>query len=133
MTRSIGLIETTLRDGNQSVWAYRMTTAMMLPMLPVMDDAGFRAIEPTTAIQFDACVRYLRENPWERLRLIRSRIRKTPLRMLGMSQFFSMGGVLPDDVVSLFLETCARNGVEEFWVMGSMNDLRLVDTSVRTV
>ena len=63
VSRSIGLIETTLRDGNQSAWAYRMTTAMMLPMLPVMDAAGFRAIEPTTAIQFDACVLYLRENP----------------------------------------------------------------------
>jgi oxaloacetate decarboxylase (Na+ extruding) subunit alpha len=133
MGRNVGLIETTLRDGNQSVWAYRMTTAMMLPMLPVMDEAGFRAIEPTTAIQFDACVRYLRENPWERLRLIRQRIRRTPLRMLGMSQFFSIGRVLPDDVVSLFLETCARNGVDEFWVMGSMNDIRLADNSIRTL
>jgi oxaloacetate decarboxylase alpha subunit len=133
MTRRVGLIETTLRDGNQSVWAYRMTTAMMLPMLPVMDEAGFRAIEATTAVQFDACVRYLRENPWERMRLIRERIRKTPLRMLGMSQFFSIGRVLPDDVVSLFLQTCARYGVEEFWVMGSMNDTRLAETSIRTV
>jgi oxaloacetate decarboxylase alpha subunit len=133
MVRPVGLIETTLRDGNQSVWAYRMTTAMMLPMLPVMDEAGFRAIEATTAVQFDACVRYLREDPWERMRLIRQQIRKTPLRMLGMSQFFSIGRILPDDVVSLFLQTCARNGVDEFWVGGSLNDVRLVETSIRTI
>ena len=133
MTRTVGLIDTTLRDGQQSLWATRMTTAMMLPILPVMDEVGFSSIETFSTVHFDVCVRYLKENPWERMRLLRDGLRKTPIRMLGMSQFFSISRVLPDDVVDLFMRECARNGVAEFWVTASMNDTRTAEVSIRTV
>lgn len=129
---TVGLIETTLRDGQQSLWATRMTTAMMLPALPLMDGAGFRSIETMSGVHFDVCVRYLRENPWERMRLVRDQVRRTPLRMLAMSQFFSISRVLPNDVVELFTRTCADHGIDEFWVTASMNDVRTAEVTVRT-
>lgn len=133
MKRSVGLIDTTLRDGQQSLWATRMTTAMMLPILPTMDRAGFRSIEHMTTMHLDVCVRYLKENPWERMRLIKERVKATPIRMLGMSHFFSISRVLPDEVVELFNRTCAENGVDEFWITASMNDTRTLEVGVRTL
>jgi oxaloacetate decarboxylase alpha subunit len=133
MTRSVGLIDTTLRDGNQSLWATRMTTAMALPILPLMDEVGYHSIEHFSTVHFDVCVRYLKENPWERMRLFRERLHKTPIRMLGMSQFFSISRVLPDDVVELFTETCAKLGVDQFWITASMNDTRTAEVGIRTV
>lgn len=133
MTRPVGLIDTTMRDGQQSLWATRMTTAMMLPILPVMDEVGFDSIEHFSTVHFDVCVRYLKENPWERMRLVREHLRRTPIRMLGMSQFFSISRVLPDDVVELFTRTCARNGVDQFWITASMNDTRTAEVGIRTV
>jgi len=130
---AIGLIDTTLRDGQQSLWATRMTTAMILPILPVMDEVGFQSIEHFSTVHFDVCVRYLKENPWDRMRLIRERLQKTPIRMLGMSQFFSISRVLSDDIVELFTEVCARNGVDEFWITASMNDTRTSEVGIRTV
>lgn len=132
MTRPVGLIDTTLRDGQQSLWATRMTTAMMLPILEEMDGAGYAAIEQMTTMHLDVCVRYLKENPWERMRLTRERVRRTPIRMLGMSQFFSISRVLSDDVVELFNRTCAKY-VDEFWVTASMNDTRTAETGIRAV
>jgi oxaloacetate decarboxylase alpha subunit len=133
MSRSVGLIDTTLRDGQQSLWATRMTTGMMLPILPTMDRVGYQSIEHFSTVHFDVCVRYLHENPWERMRLVRERLKATPIRMLGMSQFFSISRVLSDDVVQLFTETCAKNGVDEFWVTASMNDTRTAEVGIRTV
>ncbi len=133
MTRAVGLIDTTFRDGQQSLWATRMTTAMMLPILPVMDEVGYQSIEHFSTVHFDVCVRYLKENPWERLRLVRANVKKTPIRMLGMSQFFSISRVLPDDVVELFTRTCAKNGTDTFWITASMNDTRTAEVGIRTV
>jgi oxaloacetate decarboxylase alpha subunit len=127
---SRGLIDTTLRDGNQSLWATRMTTEMMLPILPVMDRAGFRAIEHISAVQMDACVRYLGENPWDRMRAVRQAVRHTPLRMLGISQYFSISRVLPDDVVELFIDVTSRY-IDERWITASMNDVRTAEVAIR--
>lgn len=131
MTKPVGLIETTLRDGQQSHWATRMTTAMSLPALPIMDEGGFRAIEYLSSVHVEVCVRYLRENPWERMKLFRQRVRRTPLRMLGVSQFFSFRR-MPDDVIELFMKCCAEHGIDEFWVTASMNDVRTAEVSIRT-
>jgi oxaloacetate decarboxylase alpha subunit len=133
MTRQVGLIDTTLRDGQQSLWATRMTTAMMLPILPVMDEVGYHSIEHFSTVHFDVCVRYLKENPWERMRLVRAGLKKTRIRMLGMSQFFSISRVLPDDVVELFTRLCAKSGMDEFWITASMNDTRSAQVGIRTV
>lgn len=125
-----GLIDTTLRDGNQSLWATRMTTEMMVPILGEMDRAGYESIEYISAVQMDACVRFLGENPWDRMRIVRESITRTPLRMLGMSQYFSISKVLPDDVLELLIKTTSRY-IDQRWITASMNDVRTVETSVR--
>jgi oxaloacetate decarboxylase alpha subunit len=129
----IYLFDTTLRDGQQSLWATRMTTAMMLPILPTIDAVGYKAVETFSTVHFDVAVRYLKENPWERMRLLRAGLKRSKMRMLGMSQFFSISRVLPDDVVELFTKVCARNGIDEFWITASMNDTRTAETSLRTI
>jgi oxaloacetate decarboxylase (Na+ extruding) subunit alpha len=128
---AVGLIDTTIRDGNQSLWATRMPTAAFLPILPVMDEVGYASIEILATVHMDVCVRYLKENPWERLRLIRERVRRTPLRMLSMSQFFSISGVMSDDVVELFTACVARAGVDIIWVTPSLNDIRNGEVAIR--
>jgi oxaloacetate decarboxylase alpha subunit len=125
------LIETTLRDGNQSLWATRMTTDMMLPVLEDLDSAGFHSIEMISSVQQDACVRYLGEDQWERIKIIRKNMHRTPLRVLGMSQFFSISRVLPDDVVELYERVCARLGIEHHWITASMNDERTCEVGLR--
>src|SRR3990172_5136272 len=103
MARKIKLIYKTLRDGQQSLWATRMSTAMTLPMLPVMDRVGYDAIECMGTAVMDSCVRYLKENPWERLRLLKERARRTPLQMVCICIGFSVGkALMPDDMLELF-------------------------------
>ena len=125
-----GLIDTTIRDGNQSLWASRMTTKMLEPILPTMDRAGFQSLEVMSAVDVNVMVRYLHENPWDRLRLIKERVRKTPLRMIGINQAFLMSGILPDDARELITTTFARAGIDEFWVTASMNDVRTAEVGV---
>jgi len=132
VTRSVGLIDTTLRDGQQSHWATRMTTAMMLPILPLMDEAGFDSIETMATVHFDVCVRYLHENPFERMRLIKERLHRTPTRILGMTHYLAISRVLPDDVVELFNRVCAET-TDEFWITASLNDPRTAEIPIRQV
>ena len=79
MTRKISLIDVTLRDAHQCLWATRMTTAMMSETAPMLDRAGFEAIDLVGGAVFDVCVRYLREDPWERMRILSSWVKQTPL------------------------------------------------------
>jgi oxaloacetate decarboxylase alpha subunit len=132
MSNRIGLIDTTLRDGNQSLWATRMRTETMLPILPVMDRAGFHSIEMMATVNMDVCVRFLDENPWDRIRQIRRHVKHTPLRMMGMAYFFSISRVYPDEVVELFNATCARAGIEHMWITAAMNDVRTAEVGIRS-
>jgi oxaloacetate decarboxylase alpha subunit len=128
----VNIVETTLRDGQQSLWATRMTTAMMYPILPVMDRVGFDAIECLGPAAMDSCVRYLRENPWERLRILREQIQHTPLQMISICIGFSVGkALLPDDVLELFFRRCAINGVNRFFLMDGLNDIRNFEVPIR--
>lgn len=132
MSRTVGIIETSLRDGQQSLWATRMTTAMMLPVLPVLDRAGFDAIECMGTAVMDSCVRFLKENPWARLRLLRERITHTPLQMISVCMGFSVGiGATADDVMDLFFRRCAANGIGRFFFMDGLNDIRNFAVCVR--
>lgn len=132
MSRKIGIVETSLRDGQQSLWATRMTTAMMLPILPVLDRAGFDAVECMGTAVMDSCVRYLKEDPWQRLRLLRERITHTPLQMISVCMGFSVGiGATADDVMDLFFRRCAANGVGRFFFMDGLNDTRNFEVCVR--
>ncbi|MBI2961803.1 MAG: pyruvate carboxylase subunit B [Betaproteobacteria bacterium] len=132
MGRKVNLIETTLRDGHQSLWAMRMTTAMMLPILATMDRAGYDAIECMSTGGSDACVRYLKENPWERQRLIRERVKRTPMQMISICIGFSVGKALtPDDMLALFIQRCAAAGISRFFFLDGLNDIRNFEVSMR--
>ncbi len=125
MARKVNVIDSTVRDGQQSLWATRMTTAMMLPILSVMDEVGYDAIECMSTSGMDSCVRYLKENPWERQRLIRERIKRTPMQNIGGCLGFSVGkALMPDDMLELYYRTCAASGISRFFVLDGLNDIR---------
>jgi oxaloacetate decarboxylase alpha subunit len=127
--REIKVIETALRDGQQCLWATRMSTAMMLPIAERLDQAGFHAIDMMGSIQFDVCVRYLKENPWDRLRLMRRRIRQTPLKGGLRSKSLVTFRVLPDDVVHLWVRLLVKHGIRKLSVFDALFDLdNVVDT-----
>jgi len=128
--RTVDVIDTTLRDAHQCLWATRMTTAHMLPVAERMDRAGFAQIDLAGAIQFDVCIRYLKENPWERVRLMRERVRRTPLRSLIRSKNLIAFEMLPDDIVELWVERLVANG---FRVVGSFDGLNDVDNMLASI
>ncbi len=129
----IKVIDTTLRDAHQSLWATRMTTAMMLPVAERMDRAGFEAIDLMSAIQFDVCVRYLKEDPWERLRLMRQRVKHTRLQSAMRSKSLLSFDVQPDDVNFLWLECLARNGIRRVRAIDALSDLDNIVDILRRV
>jgi oxaloacetate decarboxylase alpha subunit len=118
--KEIGIIDTTLRDAHQCLWATRMTTAHMLPVLERMDRSGFTSIDLMGAIQFDVCVRYLKEDPWERVRLVHKKAPNTPFRALIRSKCLLSFDVLPEDIIGLWIERLRGNG---FRVIGSFDGL----------
>ena len=120
MRRRIGVIDTTLRDAHQCLWATRMRTAHMLPVLDRFDRAGFDSVDLMGAIQFDVCVRYLREDPWERVRLVHRGAPHTRFRSLIRSRNLISFDFLPDDIVLLWIDRLYANG---FRVIGSFDGL----------
>lgn len=121
--KEVKVIDTTLRDAHQSLWATRMTTAMMLPVAERMDRAAFHVIDLMGAIQFDVCVRYLKENPWERLRLMRQRVRHTPLQCSLRSKNLISFAVVPDDILQLWIERLIANGARRIRCFDALADL----------
>ena len=119
----IRIIDTTLRDAHQCLWATRMTTAMMLPVAEKMDRAGFETIDLMSAIQFDVCVRYLKEDPWQRLRLMRQKVTRTKMQSAMRSKSLLSFDVQPDDVNYLWLECLARNGIRRVRAIDALADL----------
>jgi oxaloacetate decarboxylase alpha subunit len=122
--REIGIIDTTLRDAHQCLWATRMTTAHMLPVIERMDRSGFSSIDLMGAIQFDVSVRYLKENPWERVRRVHELATRTPFRALIRSKCLLSFDVLPEDIIGLWIERLYANG---FRMIGSFDGLNDVD------
>jgi len=117
----IRFVDTTLRDGHQSLWAENMTTGMMLPVAKRIDDAGFEAIELISSSHLKKCVRELKEDPWERVRLIAQRITKTPLRLIaGRVNTFE---ITPQSIYRLFIERMAANGMRQARISDEWNDL----------
>ena len=121
--KEIKVIDTTLRDAHQSLWATRMTTAMMLPVAERMDRIGFEAIDLMSAIQFDVCVRYLKEDPWERLRLMRQKVTRTSMQSAMRSKSLLSFDVQPDDVNYLWLECLAKNGIRRVRAIDALADM----------
>lgn len=118
----IRLVDTTLRDGHQCLWATRMTTDMILPAAERMDEIGFRAIELMGAVHFDACVRYLHEDPWERMREVKKRFRKTPLQGIIRSGCILGFEPKPADLNRLWVDTLIANGVDRLIAFDGLHD-----------
>ncbi|MBY0255527.1 MAG: pyruvate carboxylase subunit B [Methylobacterium organophilum] len=122
--RSIRLIDVTLRDAPQCLWATRMTTAMMAQLAPRLDEAGFEAIDLAGGAVFDVCVRYLREDPWERMRILSRWVTRTPLIVMTRSQSLFTFEFFPDDIVALTAERIFANGIRYHTPYDALNDMR---------
>lgn len=112
------------RDGQQSLIATRMRTEDMIPVLQQMDDFGFECIEMWGGATFDSCIRFLREDPWDRIRVFKQYCKKTPLRMLLRGQNLLGYTPYPDDVVDRFVTKAAEAGIDIFLIFDGLNDIR---------
>ncbi|MGX7263968.1 oxaloacetate decarboxylase subunit alpha [Enterococcus crotali] len=130
MTKEILFTETVLRDGQQSQIATRMPTSDMLPIIQTLDEAGYHALEMWGGATFDACIRFLNEDPWERLRAIRKATKKTKLQMLLRGQNLLGYKNYADDVVEAFVQKSIENGIDIIRVFDALNDTRNLQTSI---
>ena len=128
----IRITDTTLRDAHQSLWATRMRMEDILPVIDTIDRAGYYSLECWGGATFDVCLRFLRENPWERLRQIKARC-KTPLQMLLRGQNILGYHNYPDDVLYRFVELAAANGIAIFRIFDALNDTRNLEQAIRAV
>jgi len=131
--RPVHITDTTLRDAHQSLWATRMQTADMLPILEKMDSVGYWSLEVWGGATFDASLRFLDENPWERLRVIKHYCPKTPLQMLLRGQNLVGYHHYSDDIVRRFVHASKRNGIDVFRIFDALNDIRNVQVSAEAV
>ena len=131
--RRIGITDTTLRDAHQSLWATRMEIGDMLPILSTMDKVGYWSLESWGGATFDTCLRFLDENPWERLRTIKQHCPHTPLQMLVRGQNLVGYHHYSDDIVDRFIKTSKRNGMHVFRVFDALNDIRNVEVCARAI
>jgi len=127
----VNVIDTTLRDAHQCLWATRMTTAQMLPVAGILDEAGFECIELVGGAVFDVCVRFLREDPWERMRIVSRVITRTPLMGLERGQSVFTFELFPDDVVELTMQRFAANGMKYVTTYDAINDMRNIEVAIR--
>ena len=130
-TREIKLVDVTLRDAHQCLWATRMTTGMMADLAPRLDRAGFEAIDLVGGAVFDVCVRYLREDPWERMRILSGWVTETPLIVMTRGQSLFTFEFFADDIVALTAERIFANGIRYHTPYDALNDMRNMQVSVR--
>ena len=129
--RTINLVDVTLRDAHQCLWATRMTTAMMEDLALRLDRAGFEAIDLVGGAVFDVCVRYLREDPWERMRILSGWVKQTPLIVMTRGQSLFTFEFFPDDIVELTAERIFANGIRYHTPYDALNDMRNMQVPVR--
>lgn len=127
------ITETALRDGHQSLIATRLKTEEILPILETMDKVGYHAMEVWGGATFDSCLRFLNEDPWERLRQIRARVKNTKLQMLLRGQNLLGYKHYPDDIVEKFIIKSIENGIDIIRVFDALNDTRNLETSIKTI
>ncbi|MEW6188673.1 MAG: acetyl-CoA carboxylase biotin carboxyl carrier protein [Actinomycetota bacterium] len=131
--KRVKITDTTLRDAHQSLWATRMRTEDMVPILGKMDKVGYHSMEVWGGATFDAPLRFLDESPWDRLRTIKSHVRNTPLQMLLRGQNLVGYKHYPDDIVRRFVHHAAKNGIDIFRIFDALNDTRNFKTAVEAV
>jgi len=129
----VGIMETAIRDGHQSLLATRMRTEDMIPVLEQMDEIGYHAIECWGGATFDTCLRFLREDPWQRLRDIKARLKKTPTQMLLRGQNAVGYRHYADDVLFAFCDRAVQNGMDVFRVFDALNDVRNLEAPFAAV
>ena len=127
----LGITELVLRDAHQSLLATRMRIDDMLPIAGKLDKIGFWSIESWGGATFDACIRYLGEDPWERIRRLKAAMPNTPQQMLFRGQNILGYRHYADDLVEKFVERCAVNGVDVFRIFDALNDLRNLETAIK--
>ncbi|MEP6391562.1 MAG: sodium-extruding oxaloacetate decarboxylase subunit alpha [Halioglobus sp.] len=131
--KPLGITDVVLRDAHQSLFATRLRLDDMLPIAAALDDVGFWSLESWGGATFDACIRYLGEDPWERIRELKKVMPKTPQQMLFRGQNILGYRHYADDVVAKFVERAAVNGIDVFRVFDAMNDMRNIDVALRAV
>jgi oxaloacetate decarboxylase (Na+ extruding) subunit alpha len=127
----VGITETILRDAHQSLIATRMRLEDMLPIVDKLDDIGYHSLEAWGGATFDSCLRFLNEDPWHRLRAIKSKAKKTPLQMLLRGQNLLGYKHYADDVVEYFVQKSIANGIDILRIFDALNDPRNVETAIR--
>jgi oxaloacetate decarboxylase alpha subunit len=127
----LGITELVLRDAHQSLLATRMRIEDMLPIAGKLDQVGFWSMESWGGATFDSCIRYLGEDPWERIRLLKAAMPNTPQQMLFRGQNILGYRHYADDLVEKFVERCAFNGVDVFRIFDALNDLRNLETAIK--
>jgi pyruvate/oxaloacetate carboxyltransferase len=130
MARKIEIMETVLRDAHQCLLATRLRTEDMLPIAGKLDQVGYWSLETWGGATFDACLRYLKEDPWERLRKLRAAMPRTRFQMLLRGQNVLGYKNYPDDIVCAFVSRAAANGIDVFRIFDAMNDLRNMKTGI---
>ncbi|MBR6737490.1 MAG: pyruvate carboxylase subunit B [Clostridia bacterium] len=133
MSKKVLITETILRDAHQSQAATRMKLEEMIPVLEQLDDMGYYSLEAWGGATFDSCLRFLNEDPWERLRTLRKHITKTPIQMLLRGQNLLGYKHYADDVVEKFVEASIRNGVRVIRVFDALNDKRNLETAIKAI
>ena len=128
--KPVKITETILRDAHQSLIATRMTTEQMLPIIDKMDKVGYHAVECWGGATFDASLRFLKEDPWERLRKLRDGFKNTKLQMLFRGQNILGYSHYPDDVVEYFVQKSIANGIDIIRIFDCLNDVRNLQTAV---
>jgi len=127
----VKITETVLRDAHQSLIATRMKTEDMLPILEKLDKVGYNSLECWGGATYDACLRFLNEDPWERLRKIRSKVKNTRLQMLLRGQNLLAYKNYADDVVEYFVQKAIANGIDIVRIFDALNDLRNIETAIK--
>ena len=130
MAKPVKIVETVLRDGQQSLIATRMPTEDMLPIIDKMDKVGYYAVEMWGGATFDAAMRFLKEDPWERLRKLRDGFKNTKMQMLFRGQNILGYRHYPDDVVEYFVQKSVANGIDIIRIFDALNDIRNLQTAV---
>ena len=131
MAKKLKLMDTVLRDGHQSILATRMRYEQMEPVLGLLDDIGYEALECWGGATYDSCLRFLNEDPWERLRKLKSNLKNTPLQMLLRGQNLLGYKHYSDDVVEAFCNAAVKNGIDRIRIFDALNDPRNMEAAIK--
>jgi pyruvate carboxylase subunit B len=130
---AVKITDTTLRDAHQSLYATRLRTEDMIPLARAIDECGFFSVEAWGGATFDTCIRFLNDDPWDRLRSLKAELKHTPIQMLLRGQNLVGYRHYPDDVVDRFVAAAHKNGVDVFRVFDALNDIRNMKRSMEQV